>query len=64
VRKSGRARSDELAPSSQSEERHVQRQQTPRIGHIVDRNCHKPHCYGMELADAQPFHVEAFPMTA
>jgi len=30
---------------------------------IVDRNCHKSHHYGMVLTGAQPFYVEAFPMT-
>jgi arginine decarboxylase len=30
---------------------------------IVDRNCHKSHHYGMVLSGAQPFYVEAFPMT-
>ncbi|MCC6472617.1 MAG: decarboxylase, partial [Burkholderiales bacterium] len=31
---------------------------------IVDRNCHKSHHYGMVLAGAQPYYVEAFPLTA
>ncbi|WP_270935083.1 aminotransferase class I/II-fold pyridoxal phosphate-dependent enzyme [Falsiroseomonas oryzae] len=30
---------------------------------VVDRNCHKSHHYGMVLTGAQPFYVEAFPMT-
>jgi arginine decarboxylase len=30
---------------------------------IVDRNCHKSHHYGFVLAGAQPFYVEAFPLT-
>jgi arginine/lysine/ornithine decarboxylase len=30
---------------------------------IVDRNCHKSHHYGMVLAGAQPYYVEAFPLT-
>ena len=30
---------------------------------IVDRNCHKSHHYGMVLSGAQPYYVEAFPMT-
>src|SRR4051794_29988525 len=30
---------------------------------LVDRNCHKSHHYGMVLSGAQPFYVEAFPMT-
>jgi arginine decarboxylase len=29
---------------------------------IVDRNCHKSHHYGMVLAGAQPYYVEAFPL--
>jgi arginine decarboxylase len=29
---------------------------------IVDRNCHKSHHYGMVLAGAQPYYVEAYPM--
>jgi arginine decarboxylase len=31
---------------------------------VVDRNCHKSHHYGMVLAGAQPYYVEAFPLTA
>lgn len=31
---------------------------------IVDRNCHKSHHYGMVLAGAQPYYVDAFPLTA
>jgi arginine decarboxylase len=31
---------------------------------IVDRNCHKSHHYGCVLAGAQPYYVEAFPLTA
>src|SRR5207247_1973378 len=31
---------------------------------IVDRNCHKSHHYGMVMAGAQPYYVEAYPMTA
>src|SRR5436309_6128488 len=30
---------------------------------IVDRNSHKAHHYGFELARAQPYYVEAFPLT-
>lgn len=30
---------------------------------IVDRNCHKSHHYGFVLAGAQPYYVEAYPMT-
>ncbi|QJR14322.1 aminotransferase class I/II-fold pyridoxal phosphate-dependent enzyme [Usitatibacter palustris] len=30
---------------------------------IVDRNCHKSHHYGCVLAGAQPYYVEAYPMT-
>lgn len=30
---------------------------------ILDRNCHKSHHYGLVLSGAQPFYVEAFPMT-
>jgi arginine/lysine/ornithine decarboxylase len=30
---------------------------------IVDRNCHKSHHYGMALSGAQPYYVEAFPLT-
>lgn len=30
---------------------------------VVDRNCHKSHHYGMVLTGAQPYYVEAFPMT-
>lgn len=30
---------------------------------MVDRNCHKSHHYGMVLAGAQPYYVEAYPMT-
>jgi arginine decarboxylase len=30
---------------------------------IVDRNCHKSHHYGFVLSGAQPFYVEAFPIT-
>ena len=30
---------------------------------VVDRNCHKSHHYGCVLAGAQPYYVEAFPMT-
>jgi len=30
---------------------------------ILDRNCHKSHHYGLMLCGAQPFYVEAFPMT-
>ena len=29
---------------------------------VVDRNCHKSHHYGMVLAGAQPYYVEAFPL--
>jgi arginine decarboxylase len=31
---------------------------------IVDRNCHKSHHYGMVLAGAQPYYVDAFPLIA
>src|SRR5438874_8178685 len=31
---------------------------------LVDRNCHKSHHYGMVIAGAQPYYVEAYPMTA
>ncbi|MBB3316695.1 arginine decarboxylase [Rhizobium sp. BK181] len=30
---------------------------------VVDRNCHKSHHYGMVLTGAQPYYLEAFPMT-
>ncbi|WP_348770724.1 aminotransferase class I/II-fold pyridoxal phosphate-dependent enzyme [Ochrobactrum sp. Marseille-Q0166] len=30
---------------------------------IIDRNCHKSHHYGCVLAGAQPYYVEAFPLT-
>ena len=30
---------------------------------VVDRNCHKSHHYGCVLAGAQPYYVEAFPLT-
>src|SRR5262249_34672908 len=30
---------------------------------IVDRNCHKSHHYGFVLARAQPYYVEAYPLT-
>lgn len=30
---------------------------------IVDRNCHKSHHYGFVLSGAQPYYVEAFPLT-
>jgi arginine decarboxylase len=30
---------------------------------IVDRNCHKSHHYGLVLSGAQPYYVEAFPLT-
>ncbi|SEG83503.1 decarboxylase [Bosea lathyri] len=30
---------------------------------ILDRNCHKSHHYGLMLCGAQPFYVDAFPMT-
>jgi hypothetical protein len=29
-----------------------------------DRNCHKSHHYGFVLAGAQPYYVEAFPVTS
>ena len=29
---------------------------------IVDRNCHKSHHYGLVLAGAQPYYVEAYPL--
>jgi arginine decarboxylase len=29
---------------------------------LVDRNCHKSHHYGMVLAGAQPYYLEAYPM--
>ena len=31
---------------------------------IVDRNCHKSHHYGLVLAGAQPYYVEAYPLQA
>jgi arginine decarboxylase len=31
---------------------------------VVDRNCHKSHHYGMVLAGALPYYVEAFPLAA
>jgi arginine decarboxylase len=31
---------------------------------IVDRNCHKSHHYGFVLSGAQPYYVEAFPLTS
>lgn len=31
---------------------------------IIDRNCHKSHHYGCVLAGAEPYYVEAFPLTA
>lgn len=30
---------------------------------IVDRNCHKSHHYGFVLSGAQPYYVEAYPIT-
>ena len=30
---------------------------------VVDRNCHKSHHYGFVLSGAQPYYVEAFPLT-
>jgi arginine decarboxylase len=30
---------------------------------IVDRNCHKSHHYGLVLSGAQPYYVEAYPLT-
>ena len=30
---------------------------------IVDRNCHKSHHYGLVMAGAQPFYIDAYPMT-
>ena len=30
---------------------------------IVDRNCHKSHHYGFVLSGAQPYYVEAYPLT-
>jgi arginine decarboxylase len=30
---------------------------------IVDRNCHKSHHYGFVMSGAQPYYVEAFPLT-
>ena len=30
---------------------------------IVDRNCHKSHHYGFVLTGAQPYYVEAYPLT-
>jgi arginine decarboxylase len=30
---------------------------------IVDRNCHKSHHYGLVLTGAQPYYVEAYPLT-
>lgn len=31
---------------------------------IIDRNCHKSHHYGCVLSGAEPYYVEAFPLTA
>ena len=31
---------------------------------VVDRNCHKSHHYGLVLAGAQPYYVEAYPLLA
>lgn len=31
---------------------------------LIDRNCHKSHHYGLVLAGAQPFYLEAYPMVA
>ena len=31
---------------------------------IVDRNCHKSHHYGLVLAGAQPYYVDAYPLLA
>jgi arginine decarboxylase len=30
---------------------------------VIDRNCHKSHHYGCVLAGAQPYYVEAYPLT-
>lgn len=30
---------------------------------VIDRNCHKSHHYGCVLAGAEPYYVEAFPLT-
>ena len=30
---------------------------------LIDRDCHKSHHYGFVLAGAQPYYVEAFPLT-
>jgi arginine decarboxylase len=30
---------------------------------VVDRNCHKSHHYGFVLSGAQPYYVEAYPLT-
>jgi arginine decarboxylase len=30
---------------------------------LVDRNCHKSHHYGFVLSGAQPYYIEAFPLT-
>ena len=30
---------------------------------VVDRNCHKSHHYGLVLSGAQPYYVEAYPLT-
>jgi arginine decarboxylase len=30
---------------------------------LIDRDCHKSHHYGLVLAGAQPFYIDAFPLT-
>jgi arginine/lysine/ornithine decarboxylase len=30
---------------------------------LIDRDCHKSHHYGMVLAGAQPYYIDAFPLT-
>jgi arginine decarboxylase len=64
----GRARL-RRGPRVLRDERHVDLEQdgapgAARAGDIVivDRNCHKSHHYGMVLAGAQPYYVEAFPL--
>ena len=30
---------------------------------LIDRDCHKSHHYGLVLAGAQPYYIDAFPLT-
>ena len=30
---------------------------------LIDRNCHKSHHYGLVLAGAQPYYIDAYPLT-